>query len=339
MSAFFKAFDQEEISRYINIREGEVKFGERVQAPAEDDWLTELNDSDALFVWVGIPEDIGVRANGGIGGAQTAPEAGLKAILNIQNTERLPGSKLLMLGQFQFESWMKEAETANPATLSEIVHQIDIEVAGVIEQIVRAKKIPIVVGGGHNNCYGLISGTSIALKLPINSVNLDAHSDFRRPEGRHSGNGFRYARQDGYLDAYAIVGLHENYNSQEIVNELKSDSGIHYSCFEDIYVRKVQSFDVAVRNAFAHVSDGPTGIELDLDSIEGMLASAATPSGVPMADARSYAWRAGRECQPAYLHLTEGVAERRDGLSNPLAGKTIAYLASDFMKGYLDQYR
>ncbi len=40
---------------------------------------------------------------------------------------------------------------------------------------------------------------SILPLAQINSINLDAHSDFRPAEGRHSGNGFRYAEEDGYL--------------------------------------------------------------------------------------------------------------------------------------------
>ena len=74
--------------------------------------------------------------------------------------------------------------------LSELVNQIDKEVVHTITSIVKTGKIPIIIGGGHNNAYGNIKGTALAKGKPINAVNLDAHSDFRILEGRHSGNGF-----------------------------------------------------------------------------------------------------------------------------------------------------
>jgi arginase family enzyme len=32
----------------------------------------------------------------------------------------------------------------------------------------------------------------------VNAINFDAHSDFRILEGRHSGNGFSYAYEEGF---------------------------------------------------------------------------------------------------------------------------------------------
>jgi formiminoglutamase len=38
----------------------------------------------------------------------------------------------------------------------------------------------------------------------VNAINFDAHSDFRILEGRHSGNGFSYAYEEGFLKKYFI---------------------------------------------------------------------------------------------------------------------------------------
>ena len=59
-----------------------------------------------------------------------------------------------------------------------IVKKIDTYVTYIIEQIVSAGKKPIIIGGGHNNAYGNIKGSSLAHGFPINVVNFDAHSDF-----------------------------------------------------------------------------------------------------------------------------------------------------------------
>jgi formiminoglutamase len=69
------------------------------------------------------------------------------------------------------------------------------------------RKIPVVIGGGHNNAYPLLKGAAKGLQqaqqtpLPqINCINLDAHTPVTGPEeGRHSGNAFRYAESDGFL--------------------------------------------------------------------------------------------------------------------------------------------
>ncbi len=92
------------------------------------------------------------------------------------------------------------------------VETIDQSVNQLVYSIVKAGKIPIVVGGGHNNAYGIIKGCALALKTKINTINFDAHTDLRALEGRHSGNGFSYAIDEGFLNRYFIFGLHENHH-------------------------------------------------------------------------------------------------------------------------------
>jgi formiminoglutamase len=54
----------------------------------------------------------------------------------------------------------------------------------------------------------------------INAINFDAHSDFRILEGRHSGNGFSYAYEEGFLKNI-VFGLHENYTSKSVLDIIK----------------------------------------------------------------------------------------------------------------------
>src|SRR5690606_37852474 len=108
--------------------------------------------------------------------------------------------------------------------LSEMVEEIDKEVSHIICQIVTAGKTPIIIGGGHNNAYGNIKGTALANTKPVNAINFDAHTDFRIQEGRHSGNGFTYAYDEGFLKNYFIFGLHENYASKAVMENIKKQS-------------------------------------------------------------------------------------------------------------------
>ena len=53
----------------------------------------------------------------------------------------------------------------------------------------------IVLGGGNNNSLPVLRPVRAATSKPVAAVNCDPHADFRRAEGRHSGNPFRYAKQ------------------------------------------------------------------------------------------------------------------------------------------------
>ena len=99
----------------------------------------------------------------------------------------------------------------------------------------------------------------------INCINLDAHSDYRPLEGRHSGNAFRYAEEDGYLQKYCIVGLHENYLPQNIWMDIVNNPFIDCITFEDIFVHEKRTFMQAVAHATGFTEDTLCGIELDLD--------------------------------------------------------------------------
>ncbi len=243
-------YDHSYIQKLTRTRAGETKLGERVQTIDSKDIEQALKNSDAKFVLLGIPEDIGVRANFGRGGAHTAWHPALSNILNIQNNEFIDGSEILVLGHIEVDDLMQASEKAGLEKLRGLVEEVDQRVVKIIQTIVASGKIPVIIGGGHNNSYGNIKGAALGLQTSgkikqakINCINSDAHTDFRALEGRHSGNGFSYAYNEGFLKNYAIVGLHENYNAQAVLDELKKHiHTINYTFFEDIFVQEDISF-------------------------------------------------------------------------------------------------
>lgn len=78
------------------------------------------------------------------------------------------------------------------------MEKIDAVVAETVKKILSAGKIPITIGGGHNNAFGIIKGASEAFEKPVNVLNIDAHTDLRKLEHRHSGNGFSFALKKGF---------------------------------------------------------------------------------------------------------------------------------------------
>ena len=84
-------------------RRFETKLGERLQAICDASNLeASLITSAARFVLVGIPEDIGVKANYGVGGTETVWKPFLDRFVNIQSNDFLEGDEILLLGHFDF---------------------------------------------------------------------------------------------------------------------------------------------------------------------------------------------------------------------------------------------
>jgi formiminoglutamase len=153
------------------------------------------------------------------------------------------------------------------------------------------------VGGGHNNSYPLIKGTALALRSAdvsnpkgINCINLDAHIDYRLPEGRHSGNGFRYAKQEGFLEKYLVLGVHENYIPDNIQKEIARVEDIDIVTYEDIFIKEKKTWSECLKDSVRFTRQLATGVELDVDSISNISSSEATPGGVSVREALQYVY-------------------------------------------------
>lgn len=345
----FRFYNKEDVLTLTKIRRFETKLGERVQLPnSREQFEQVLQQSNAKYVLFGVPEDIGVRANDGVGGADTAWFPFLTSFLNIQSNDFLQGDEILLLGHFDFthlESLIEENAYGQEEKLDayrHAVHVIDEEVEALMMKISSVGKTPVVIGGGHNNAYPLIKGAAKGLYkagkvqlAQINCINLDAHTDYRPAEGRHSGNGFRYAEDDGYLQKYCVIGVQENYIPQNVWIDIVNNPFFDLITYEDIFVHEKRNFIQAVAHATGFTEDTYTGIELDLDCIEHTLSSAVTPVGISKLHARQYINFAATDSKAAYLHICEGATLLSDGRRSETTGKLISYLVSDFVKAGL----
>lgn len=325
------------VEELVVTRSGESKFGEQIIVlPTITNIYEDLKNLDVKYVLIGLPEDVGVFANYGKSGACKAWDATIKILLNTQNNHLNRAEHLCVLGHLDFQEEQKQLskwDQNNEKHLKKaraLVAEIDKEVSNLIFNIVKAGKIPIIIGGGHNNAYGNIKGTSLALKKKINVVNFDAHTDFRALEGRHSGNGFSYAYAEGFLNRYFIFGIHENYTSQNILNDtLNADNNIKYNTFESIEVEKVFKYKSEMKTALKFVSNATFGIEIDCDAIANVPSSAKTPSGFTVNQARQFVHFFGSHKRSAYLHICEAAPTKKTANK---VGKLISYLITDFMR-------
>jgi formiminoglutamase len=333
-------FSITDLAKVTNHRSGEIKFGEKMLTlPNGENYIDFMNSCTAKYVIIGIPEDVGVRANFGRPGAASAWKSAISSIANIQHNRFCKGSQILILGTLDVVEEMEQAKdldfhkTADRKLLSELVNKIDKEVVHIIRNIVKCGKIPIIIGGGHNNAYGNIKGTALALGKPINAINFDAHSDFRILEGRHSGNGFSYAYEEGFLKKYFIFGLHENYTSKNVLDILKNiEDRVCFNTYDEIKVRQQKNFLQELNTALDFIKTDAYGIEIDLDSLPNIASSAMTMSGYSVEELRQFVYFFGKHKNAAYLHICEGAPELGEEKNNHLIGKLIGYLVTDFIK-------
>ncbi len=335
-----KIYSKQDILANTRIRRFETRIGETIQHLTDTSNIEQsLQQSNARFVIIGVPENIGVKGNEGSGCADAVWQPFLSDFLNIQSNDFFEGSDVLLLGHLDFSELSNLIE-GNAHSYDEklqayrhAVNSIDDAVEQVLKLITSHKKIPVVIGGGHNNAYGCLKGAAKGLHkadtLPLaqlNAINLDAHAEYRPAEGRHSGNAFRYAEDDGYLAKYCVVGLYESDLPQNSWLDIANNPFMDFVTYEDIFLHGKQSFIQAVQHAIDFTSDTLCGIEMDMDSI-GYSNSLV---GVSPLNARQYIHLTATQSKPAYLHIAQGDASLTN--NSTLTGRLVSYLVSDFIK-------
>jgi formiminoglutamase len=348
MLSHFKQYNKTDILSLTRLRKFETKLGECVLCSKPSVEIEEsISQTKAQYIVIGIPEDIGVKANQGKGGADSCWFPFLDSFLNLQSNDFFSGENIFIAGHFDFSD-IETLININAATDDEklaayrhAVNGIDNEVEELVKIITHYKKIPIIIGGGHNNAYPALKGAAKGLfkaeVIPlaqINCINLDAHADYRPLEGRHSGNAFRYADEDGYLNKYFVLGLKENYLQQNVWIDMVNNPFIDCITYEDIFIHEKRNFIQAIAHATGFTEDNYTGVELDLDSIENVLSSASSPCGITTLQARQFMNFVATDSKIAYLHISEGATILENGETNSGTGKLISYLVSDFVKAH-----
>lgn len=304
------------LQKLVSRRKGETRIGEVVS------WRTKsgYTNENKRFHILGIEEDAGPKANGGFGGSANAFKTFIPKFFGVQSNRFLTGDNIMIHGVLRLKGYTDD--------LQSIVTELDDFVSEWTADVVKNNGIPIVIGGGHNNAYGLIKGLSIALNQSVNVVNLDPHADTRNLEGRHSGNPFSYAWSEGYLKHYRVLGLHQSYNNEAIYQRLSEMKSV-FTFFDD-WIMDSQKFSADIKNTIEDFSEVNYGVELDMDSIAFMPSSAFTPSGITLEQARFYIKSVGAGKNVRYLHLPEAAPLTEH--EELITGKALTYLVTDFIK-------
>lgn len=301
-------FTEDKLSQICEKREGEQRLGKDL-----------LFQSNPKYVIIGVCESVGPVANGGRKGAEKAFLPALKKLLNMQSNRFLNFKNVKIAGHIHC-NYVQADVRAQTSELDKYLHE-------VLRNEVPSDAIPIVVGGGHNNAYSLIH-FSFERFGKVDVVNLDLHADYRRLEGRHSGNSFSYAFKDGFLEKYFVLGLSKRYNSENMLNQLTSDG--HFFTFQEDYLDATRILEADIDKVSNGLNPKRFGLELDLDSIENMPSSAQTSSAFSMNEARIYIQKLAQNKSVCYLHLPEGAIFKNE--DENIVGKAIAHLITDFLE-------
>jgi len=344
MTDYLHIYDEATVKPWCSSRLNEKKAWQSIALlDTQVNPLQALQDAAQFgikYVLVGICEDIGPRANLGNGGATDGWHAFIKRFLNQPDNQFLANEKVLLLGEVAVDDLCKAAahlDNKLPKQLGQLrdyCEQIDNRVEHVLSLIFNAGLEPIIIGGGHNNCLGIIRALSKHKNKPINAINFDPHADFRDCEGRHSGNGFRYAYNEQHLNNYHVIGLHELKNNQAIIDAL-AEAQFGYDSYQALQVRREKSLTEACQQALDTLCDHSLGIEVDLDSISLMPVSAYTNCGFSVSDAEHFVHLGASKANSCYLHLCEAAPNQHpSGLKAGLndAGQIITALVNAYLQ-------
>lgn len=312
----FKRYTAEELLKLTSVREGEQKIGENI---------VRHSFADAKYVILGVSEDLGPVANFGNRGCDKAFSSFLPKFLSVQSNAFLSGNNIGILG----EVCMKKPSYEDFYKKPNVIDELDDFIQNVLSTFLSEKQILIVIGGGHNNAYPLIQYFG-SRESNFGVVNCDAHADMRETSYRHSGNPFSTAFEQGFLSKYAVLGLHQSYNNQFILDKL-----VEHACFLtyfDDYIVNKASFDSDCEKVKSYLGVNGYGIELDMDSIAYMPSSAFSPSGISMETARKYVAFFSKSKDVKYLHLPEAAPSSPEEVT--AVGKGLAYLVCDFIKNH-----
>jgi formiminoglutamase len=325
MSTVLEYYSASDLLARTGVREGETKLGQVLQT-IDEAAFTSNAPFGYRYVIVGVEEDFGVRGNLGRGGADKAFQAFLQYFCNLQENRFFPAQHVAILGALVPTQTITDDDIPG---LRKATEESDTQMQNVVARIIQGGSIPIIIGGGHNNSYGCLTGAAKAHGGAVNCLNIDAHTDLRALEGRHSGNGFSYAKSEGALDAYFMWGLQENYTPEYIWQFMEDHDEVDYLGYEDYLAGEESMEDTLVR--VEELLGNSYALELDVDVISEFPSSAQSISGFSMEYVRSLIYRLDTE--PVYFHLCEGRIAAPDDASK--AGRGLALLVADFIKAFI----
>ncbi len=257
-------------------------------------------EPSTLLVVVGFPCDLGVRRNGGRPGAAEAPGAIRKALYRLTPEPRDEG---------RMTSLLRRCVDLGDLEVEEDLEASQRRLARAIAPHLRAGRIVVVLGGGHETAFGTFLG-HVEAGRSVSIVNLDAHPDVRPrlEEGSqrlgHSGSPFREAIEHPSRRClrYGVVGLQPAAVSAAQLAWLREHGG------QAVFIDELDPREGDLLSPLGIDESSPIMASLDLDAVEGAAApgvSAPSAGGFTVSAWLEAAERLGRDGRVRSLDLVE----------------------------------
>lgn len=256
--------------------------------------IQQHDPTGARCALLGLPDDLGVRLNGGRPGAAQGPAA-FRATLARFGVP-WDGLKARALTLPVYDAGDVEAAPGDgEAALLETHERVTRAVAWLHER----GMVPVCIGGGHDLSLPTIAALARHHARPLGGINLDAHLDVRERVG--SGMPFRKLIEAGHLDAARFIelGLGRFVNDAADLGWAR-DRGATLVFAERLLQHGLDAAGILAQACRA----GAAFLSIDLDGLDQNVApgvSAPNPLGVPLRDALRLAEAAG--AHPAIGHL------------------------------------
>jgi formiminoglutamase len=247
---------------------------------------------------LGLPDDTGVRLNGGRPGAAEGPRAFRAALAAFGTTWDLAADRALDVRVCDAGD-VEPAAGGDEAALLETHARVEAAARALHER----GCVTVGVGGGHDLALPCIAALARHRGHAVGGVNLDAHLDVRDTVG--SGMPFRRLITAGHLDARAFVelGLGRFANDQNDVAWARAQGAMLVSAEEVL----ASDFSAAALLARA-LAPGAGFVSIDLDGIDGAAApgvSAPSPLGLGVRHGTRLAEAAGRDARVLHFNVME----------------------------------
>jgi len=278
---------------------------------------------EARVVILGVPQDVGVKRNLGRVGAAGGPEAIRRALYRLaawdaERKRSIPKGFLCDLGDIDCSGELED------------IHR---RLSDVVEEIVRQKRVPVVIGGGHDITYGAFCGVH-RVHGTLGAFNFDAHLDVRPADsGSHSGTSFRMLIDEEKIDTTRCIqfGIQPFANAAAHAEWFEGSGGVIRTLETIRRVGITGSLSATLR--VARSGRLPYYATLDLDAVRAAEApgvSAPMPDGFEAADLMATARALGADPWCVALDVAEMNPEYdQDGMTARLAAHAIARFVSE----------
>jgi len=273
---------------------------------------------------LGLPDDTGVRLNGGRAGAAAGP-AGLRAALASYgtpwdaDTQRELEVRVFDAGDVVPGEGEGEARLfATHARIEEAVRELH-----------GLGLLPVCVGGGHDLSLPSISALSKHVGAPVGGINFDAHLDVRTRVG--SGMPFRRLIEGSFLAPARFVefGLGRFVNDQSDWSWLESRGATLITAQRAAR----EGLGFAALSPIAYAA-GPGFLSVDLDGLDGSQmasVSALNPAGLDVLALAALVEAAGAEPRVRHFDIME-LAPELDATGRGV--RVAAHLLLCFVAGF-----